>query len=457
MIMTFPKHRPRKYLCLLLLCAISTAWILAVGSLNVFPNRFKEVITTIVSRGPSPMRGIKLDCTCTSSGPFRAWRNSGLVTSLSHPPLKTDCQQLREGNETEQNLTLAALNKWTNPVTDDEFYAKISNCDYVREIFSPDNFYNSDAEIKFPLAYAIAFHNSPQQIVRLLKVIYRPQNIYCLHPDGKADRKLIEGFRSLSLCLDNVFVPQKLVEVYYTHFSMVEAQLLCFKELSTIYKHWGWKYAMIMCGKELPVSSNRRIVDTLIDMNGASVLNVHEGLPVHFEQRFGSHYKLDPATGKLIKTGPRKEELDVKIYKSTNYIVASRSFVGFLLKSKRVEHIRQFMSTARMADEEFYATAYMLPEAPKGHCGSNCEQVTGIRTFFTKDMPKHVCTGKSVHFSCILSILDLPLLTEYSRSDITYFFFNKYFMDYDHVVMDCMEKSIVKQNKWEFARDYINN
>ena len=27
----------------------------------------------------------------------------------------------------------------------------------------------------------------------------------------------------------------------------------------------------------------------------------------------------------------------------------------------------------------------------------------------------------------------------------------------DHVVMDCMEKSIVKQNKWEFARDYINN
>ena len=390
-----------------------------------------------------------------SSCSFRAWRNNhGLVTYLSHPPLKTDCQQLREGNETEQKLTLAALNKWTNPVTDDEFYAKISNCDYVREIFSPDNFYNSDAEIKFPLAYAIAFHNSPQQIVRLLKVIYRPQNIYCLHPDGKADRKLIESFRLLSLCLDNVFVPQKLVEVYYAHFSMVEAQLLCFKELSTIYKHWGWKYAMIMCGKELPVSSNRRMVDTLIDMNGASVVNAHDVPPQQLEYNFGWYFKPDPATGKLIKIGPRKTKLDVKIYKSMNYIAASRSFVNFLLKNIRAQHIRQFMSTASMADEEFYATTYMLPEAPKGHCGSDCKPVWATKTFFLRDMPKGVCAGKSAHFSCVLSILDLPFLTKYSRSDTTYFFFNKYFMDYDHVVMDCMERSIVKQNKWEFVRDY---
>ena len=451
------KQDLRKYLCFILLCAFTIAWILAVGPLNASQNRFKEVIPTVVTSSPLPRGEINCaPCTCKSSGSFGAAGNNGLVTNLSHPPLKTDCQQLREGNETEQNLTLAALKRWTNPVTDDEFYAKISNCDYVREIFSPDNFYNSDAEIKFPLAYAIAFHNSPQQIVRLLKVIYRPQNIYCLHPDGKADRKLIEGFRSLSLCLDNVFVPQKLVKVYYAHFSMVEAQLLCFKELSTIYKLWGWKYALIMCGKELPVSSNRRIVDSLINMNGTSVLNVHEGLPAHFKERFGWHYKADPATGKLIQVGPRKEKLEVKIFKSTNYIAASSSFVDFLLKDKKVQHIRQFMSTAMMPDEEFYATAYMLPEAPKGHCASNCEQVSVIKAIFKSDMPKGVCAGKLVHFSCILSILDLPVLTKYSKSKTTYFF-NKYDMDYDHVVMDCMEESIVKQNKWEFTMDCINH
>ena len=442
----FQNRRLGKYICLfLILCAITIGWMLAsLGPLNVLQRSGKEFVFV-----PRP--------DCLSSCSFRAWRNNGLVTNLSHPPLKTDCRQLREGNETEQNLTLAALKRWTNPVTDDEFYAKISNCDYVRELLSPHNFYNSDTERKFPLAYAVVFHDSLQQIVRFLKVIYRPQNIYCLHPDGKADRKLIEGFRSLSLCLDNVFVPQKLVKVYYAHFSMVEAQLLCFKELSTIYKLWGWKYALIMCGKELPVSSNRRIVDSLINMNGTSVLNVHEGLPAHFKERFGWHYKADPATGKLIQVGPRKEKLEVKIFKSTNYIAASSSFVDFLLKDKKVQHIRQFMSTAMMPDEEFYATAYMLPEAPKGHCASNCEQVSVIKAIFTSDMPKGVCAGKSAHFSCILSILDLPMLTKYSKSNTTYFFFNKYDMDYDHVVMDCMEESIVKQNKWEFALDCINH
>ena len=35
------------------------------------------------------------------------------------------------------------------------------------------------------------------------------------------------------------------------------------------------------------------------------------------------------------------------------------------------------------------------------------------------------------------------------------FFFNKYFMDYDHVVMDCMERRIVQQNQLEYQRDCL--
>ena len=54
-------------------------------------------------------------------------------------------------------------------------------------MLSRHNFYIPDTEWEFPLAFAIAFHDSPQQIVRFLKVIYRPLNIYCLHPDGKWD------------------------------------------------------------------------------------------------------------------------------------------------------------------------------------------------------------------------------------------------------------------------------
>jgi len=34
-----------------------------------------------------------------------------------------------------------------------------------------------------------------------------------------------------------------------------------------------------------------------------------------------------------------------------------------------------------------------------------------------------------------------------------FLFFNKYFMEVDHVIMDCMEERLVKQNMLEYARD----
>jgi len=32
-------------------------------------------------------------------------------------------------------------------------------------------------------------------------------------------------------------------------------------------------------------------------------------------------------------------------------------------------------------------------------------------------------------------------------------FFNKYFMEWDHVVMDCMEQQLVEQNMLEYKQD----
>ena len=105
-------------------------------------------------------------------------------------------------------------------------------------------------------------------------------------------------------------------------------------------------------------------------------------------------------------------------------------------------------------DEEFFATAYMLPEAPKTHLPGN--KVQFVKTFFTPEFPKNLkCTGKVVHHCCILNVRDIPLLHKYKSGQSTIFFYNKYFMEYDHVVMDCMEQRIVEQNKLEYKRDCL--
>ena len=60
----------------------------------------------------------------------------------------------------------------------------------------------------------------------------------------------------------------------------------------------------------------------------------------------------------------------------------------------------------------------------------------------------------AVHGVCIASIWDLPnvkhMLMEGDRPAM---FFNKYFDDFDHVVMDCAEWNLIERNKQEFLAD----
>ena len=377
---------------------------------------------------------------------IRSWIENELVT-IVQPPVKANCQLLKAGNRTEQERVVSELKNWTNKETIDEFYTKAQRCSYVRNLLSSDNFYISDTERNFSIAYSIVFHNSPQQIMRLLRVIYRPHNVYCLHPDRKANKTLIQVFRKLASCFDNIFVPDNLVDITYLHISTVDAHLKCFHHLnaSTI----QWRYANILCGKELPFSSNRIMVDALKKLNGDSLVNAYRLPDKDFKERLTSHYRA--VNGTMQKLGPRTEKapFTMELYKSVIYLSASRQFVDFLLTSTRVRALYRYMSTALMPDEEFFATAYMLPEAPTAHR-------PGFKLFFAKAFflfENKKCAGKAVHTSCILSVRDIPLLHEYMSGKSMIFFYNKYFMEYDHVVMDCMEQRIVEQNKLEYERD----
>ena len=416
----------------------------------IYYSRTSSKITSLVTLvEPLELFSDQFASCWTAPEEIKSWIGNELVTAVQ-PPVEADCELLKEGNFTEQERVLNGQKNWTNNETVDEFYTNIQNCSYVKNLLSGNNFYISATELNFSLAYAMLFHGSPQQIFRLLRVIYRPHNVYCLHPDGKANETLIESFRQMASCFDNIFVPDELVNVTYMHFSMVDAQLKCLHDLVYHYQHFQWKYANILCGKELPFNSNRVLVEKLKELNGDSVVNVDRISYYHHEHRFKYYYGVKD--GKLEKMGERKEKLPfgLPLYISVNYISASRQFAIFLLTSPRVKALHHYMSTALMADELFFATAYMMPEAPT--TGEQYHSVFLVKTFF---LVLKKCGGKQVHSSCILNVRDIPLLHNYNskRKNTTVMFYNKYFMEYDHVVMDCMEKRIVEQNKLEYERD----
>ena len=141
-----------------------------------------------------------------------------------------------------------------------------------------NNFYVSSEEENFPVAYILVVYTNVQQVLRLLKVIYRPHNLYCIHPDAKQELKFIRAFQAISRCLDNVFVASKLEKVYYAHHSIMDAQLNCMQDLMR-FKPSRWRYAINLCGRELPLKTNREIVQSLIKLNGSSAMDSGEVPP----------------------------------------------------------------------------------------------------------------------------------------------------------------------------------
>ena len=65
------------------------------------------------------------------------------------------------------------------------------------------------------------------------------------------------------------------------------------------------------------------------------------------------------------------------------------------------------------------------------------------------------CSGQKVHWICIVNSGDLhrlsykPVPKERDR-----FFHNKFFLEEDHTVMDCLEEELISRNKKEFEGDH---
>uniref|UniRef100_A0A671T189 Beta-1,3-galactosyl-O-glycosyl-glycoprotein beta-1,6-N-acetylglucosaminyltransferase 3 n=1 Tax=Sinocyclocheilus anshuiensis TaxID=1608454 RepID=A0A671T189_9TELE len=74
----------------------------------------------------------------------------------------------------------------------------------------------SKEEKDFPIAYSMVIHEKIEMFERLLRAIYTPHNVYCVHVDQKSPEIFKEAVRAITSCLTNVFVASKLEHVIYS-------------------------------------------------------------------------------------------------------------------------------------------------------------------------------------------------------------------------------------------------
>ena len=247
----------------------------------------------------------------------KSWK-SEVITQLQ-PPVEKNCRLLQSGSRSEISRVKSTLKSWSNSESEQQWIQRMSNCSNVIEEFS-NNFYISQEEIDFPLAYIFIVYTNARQVVRLLKAIYRPHNLYCIHPDARRGEEFARVFRQISKCLDNVFVASKLEKVYYGHHSIMDAQLSCMKDL-TDYDQSRWRYVINLVGRELPLQTNRHVVKLLKRASNVSIVDSHPIGRIFYKQRFEHKYTINYQTGRGYKTKKHRGAVPhgIKIYKGSQY------------------------------------------------------------------------------------------------------------------------------------------
>ena len=122
------------------------------------------------------------------------------------------CDALFAGN-------LAAINSAKNfqrkSLSDDEVRKAASRCNKLRHFGKYQISPVRATDVELPIAFTILLHFNAEQFERLLRVIYRPQNVYCVHVDTKSSKSFLSAVKAIVDCFDNVYLASRLHYVVY--------------------------------------------------------------------------------------------------------------------------------------------------------------------------------------------------------------------------------------------------
>ncbi|XP_023137330.2 beta-1,3-galactosyl-O-glycosyl-glycoprotein beta-1,6-N-acetylglucosaminyltransferase 7 [Amphiprion ocellaris] len=296
----------------------------------------------------------------------------------------------------------------------------------------------SREEEDYPLAFIVTVHKELELFVRLLRAIYMPQNVYCVHVDAKAPREYQAAVRKLVSCFQNIFLSSRSETVTYAGFSRLQADLNCMEDLAK--SKIGWRKVVNLCGQDFPVKSNLELVQYMQTKEWRD-RNMTPGIkqPVSMSHRtqiqhkeiVGSHVA---PKGPGMKKGPPPHNLE--IYFGTAYYALTRPFVDFVLKSPVAHDLLEWSKDTFSPDEHYWVTLNHIADAPGSHIDGGW--AGAIRSIKWRDQQGKVhdgCKGHYVRDICVYAIGDLPWII--NRNTM---FANKFESNTHPEALDCLEQ-----------------
>lgn len=184
---------------------------------------------------------------------------------------EVNCRSIIKGDKNE--ISKAENISKTHPkeaIKPQEYLEMTKNCSK----FISDRGYITDSltddEKNFQIAFSLLMFKDIEQSERLLRAIYRPQNLYCIHVDSKTSMDIFKAISEIADCFENVFISRKRHDVQWGTMTVLEPELMCMGELWN--KSRTWKYFINLTGQEFPLRTNYELVQILKAYNGANDL-----------------------------------------------------------------------------------------------------------------------------------------------------------------------------------------
>lgn len=287
-----------------------------------------------------------------------------LYNSLKLPAQSSiNCSRIIRGDQ--EAVIKALLNnlemkKKRAPLTDMDYVNMTKDCQQFRASRKFMEFPLSKEELDFPIAYSMVVHEKIENFERLLRAVYVPQNIYCVHVDEKSPETYKQAVKAIISCFPNVFLASKLVRVVYASWSRVQADLNCMEDL--LQSPVPWKYFLNTCGTDFPIKTNAEMVLALRMLNGKN--SMESELPSEYKRnRWKYHFEVTDSLHQTDKLKDPPPE-NLPMFTGNAYIVASRAFVQQVLENPKSRSLIEWAKDTYSPDEHLWATLQRAPWMP---------------------------------------------------------------------------------------------
>lgn len=362
-----------------------------------------------------------------------------------------NCPAIYEMDPMEVGKSLIIRRKPLPPESDESLTKLTSDCRMFVRARGYDKRCVSEMEQDFPLAYSMVVHKYAWMVERLLRAVYSPNNIYCLHYDLKSPYQFISAIEGLARCLPNVFIASKREVVHYGGFSRLKADLNCLSDL--LRSEVKWKYVINLCGQDFPLRSNIELVSELKKLNGANMLETAR--PTEYKkQRFTFQHQLKNSNFNYQKTLVKTEQKKtpppkgIEMFTGNAYFVLSRGFIEYIDTSEVVKDFLNWCEDTYSPDEHFWATVVRIPGVP-GEVPRSAPDITDlmsktrlVKWEYLEERLYPRCTGTHVRGVCIYGTAELRWLLHDGH-----WFANKFDTTVDPIVVQCLEEKLEEKRK----------